>query len=185
MDVVGDGGVRRTEREVAEVGLAIGVEQHAVTADSTVHDPLLGRRHERPTDPSHERRQRGVRQRTAAQPVGERPAVNPPHHDVRRARLPPVVVDRDDRGMAQRGHAKGADLEGADELRAVGDLLADHPDRELAVDPGQAGGEHRAVAAGAEPLTQAVPAQRQPGLLAEHEARVVREHRPFEVRQRG
>ena len=55
VDVVGGDGVRRTEGEIAEVRLAVRVEQHAVTVDSTVHDFLLGRRHERPTDPTHER----------------------------------------------------------------------------------------------------------------------------------
>ena len=146
--------------------------------------PRVGRRHQRPADATDQRRQRGVRQRAAPQPVGQRAAVHPAHDEVGGARLPPVVVDRDDRRVAQRRHPMGAGLERPHELGAVGDLLAEDADREVALDPRQAGGEHGAVATRAEPLTQAVPAQRQPGRLGEHQRRVVGEHPPLELDQR-
>ena len=78
----------------------------------------------------------------------------------------------------------GAGLERPHELGAVGDLLPEDADREVALDAGQAGGEHGAVATGAEPLTEPVSAQRQPSRLGEHQRRVMGEHPPFELRQR-
>ena len=79
------------------------------------------------------------------------------------ARLAPVVVDRHDRRVPQRGHPMGAGLERAHELGAVGDLGADDPDGELALQPREPGRVHGAVATGAEPFAEAVPAQRLPG----------------------
>ena len=149
-----------------------------------VHDPGVGGRHQRPADATDQRRQRCGRQRTAAQPVGQRPTVHPAHHEVSGARLPPVVMDRDDCRVAQRRHPMGAGLERPHELGAVGDLLPDDANREVALDPGQAGGEHGAVATRAEPLTEAIPAQRQPSGLGEHQRRVVGEHPLLELGQR-
>ena len=174
----------RAEGEVGEIGVAGSVEQHALRAHPAVHDPGVGRGHQRPADATDQRRQRVVRQRTAAQPVGQRPTVHPAHHQVGSARLPPVVVDRDDRRVAQRRHPMRAGLERPHELGAVGDLLPEDADREVALDPGQAGGEHGAVATRAQPLTQAVSAQRQPSGLGEHQRRVVGEDPLFELRQR-
>ena len=115
------------------------VEQHALRHDPAVHDPGVGRGGERAADATDQRRQRAVRQRAATQAVGQRPAVHPAHDDVRRPRLAPVVMDRDDRRVAQRRHPMGGGLERAHELRAVGDLLADDADRRSRARP-QAGG---------------------------------------------
>jgi hypothetical protein len=49
-------------------------------------------------------------------------------------------------------------LEGADELRVVGDLGPQRLEHEVAVDAGQPRGMHGAVEPGAEPLAEAVAA---------------------------
>ena len=183
--VVADGQVRGTQREVAEVRVAGIVEQHALRDDPAVDDPLLGRRDQRPADAAHQRRHLDPRQRPAIQAIGQRPAGHPAHDQIGRARLPPVVVDRHDGGVVQRCHPVHGRLERAHELGTVGDLRADHPYREVALQPRQPGGVHRAVATGAEALAEPIPAQRQPGRRGEHQRRVVGEDPLLELHQRG
>ena len=178
------GRIDPAEGEVGDIRVAGSIEQHALRAHPAVHDPGVGRGHQRATDATDQRRQRRVRQRTAAQPVGQRATVHPAHHQVGSARLPPVVMDRDDRRVAQRRHPMRAGLERPHETGAVGDLLPEDANREVALDPRQPGGEHGAVATRAQPLTQTVSAQRQPSGLCEHQRRVMGEDPLFELRQR-
>ena len=169
------------ELEVGQVGGAGIVEQHALRDEPAVHDPLLGRGSERGADPSRQRRDLGAGHRAAVQAIAQRPAPHPPHDQVRRSRLPPVVVDRDDRLVAQRRHPLGAGLERPHELRAIRDLLTHDADRKVTLDPRQPGGVNGPIAPGAEALAQPVAPQRETRRLGQLEGRVVREDPPVEV----
>ena len=56
---------------------------------------------------------------------------------------------------------------------------------DISLDPGQAGGEDDAVATGAEPLTQPIPAQREPRRLGEQQRRIVAEHPSLQLDECG
>ena len=126
-----------------------------------------------------------VAQPAAVEAVGERPAAEAPHHQVGATRLAPVVDDRHDRLVAQGSHPVGGGLEARARSAGSSDhLRTDEPDHDLALDPREVGDAHGAVVARAEPLAEAVAAERRPGRLLHEQLRVVGEDPLLELPER-
>ena len=93
--------------------------------------------------------------RLAGRAAGEQP-----EHEVGAARLPPEVVQRGDVGVFEAGDELGLGLEPAHELGGVGQLRADHLDRDPPLGAGLGGRVHPAVGALPDHLVNRVAAQR-------------------------
>jgi hypothetical protein len=85
-----------------------------------------------------------------------------PGHHVGSARLAPVVVDRGDVGMFERGHGLRFGIEPSDECRIVRSVLVHDPDRDLATDVRLCRPIQDAERVLADAFEQPVPAERFP-----------------------
>ena len=89
------------------------------------------------------------------------PASHQPHHEVRRAGLAPVVVERDDVRVLELGDQLRLGLEATDEVGVVGVLRSDDLDRHLTADGGLIGAVRDPAGPVADPLAQFVPTDRE------------------------
>ncbi len=71
-------------------------------------------------------------ERAVDEPILDRPSPQPPHHEVRAARLSPEVVERHDVGMLESGDELRFALEATDERRIVGEVWMDDLHRDIA-----------------------------------------------------
>ena len=90
--------------------------------------------------------------------IPQTPATHQLHCQIRRIRLPPVVVERNDVGVLESGDQLGFGLKPADEGRIIGKLGSDDLDRHLAAHHRLIGPIDDAEAALAELLAQLVAA---------------------------
>ena len=94
-----------------------------------MHDSQRVRSRQRTTDLDDHSRHLRERERSTADPVGERAATKQPEHQERRAGLTPEVVQRHHVGMLDPSHELGFGLEPLHEPRVVGQLRPDRLDR--------------------------------------------------------
>ena len=106
------------DAEVREVRVPLFVEQDVARLDVPMDDPLAVSRGEGPTDlieqPGDPPRSRELSRR-----LGEVPAPDPAHDQVRPTRLTPVVVEGDDVCRLEAGDELCLGLEPTDELGVV------------------------------------------------------------------
>ncbi len=150
------------DAEVGEVPAARLVEQDVRGFHVAMHDTSLVGVVQRPR---HVRKQGGHlarRERTAAHPIGERPARHQPHRHPGRALLDPESVHRNDVGMLEpAGHARLL-AEALGERGVVEELGRQDLERDVALERRVAGpvdGRHPAAAEGTE---DAVGTKRRP-----------------------
>ncbi len=147
--------------EVGEVGGTVVVEQDVRRLHVVVDDAGGVSRHERATDLLDEPRDPRERPRPPAEHrVAGRAAGEQAEHEVGRTGLAPVVVERDDVRVLQPGDEPRLGLEAHDELRRIGQILADRLDRHPSVGAGLGGHVHPPVRPLADRVVDRVPPQR-------------------------
>ena len=130
-------GASDPDPEVPEIGVALGVEQDVGRPDVPVCDPLPVRERERGGDLLDDAKRALPVQRLASFLERSKAAApQVPGDDVRPARLPPVVVDRDDVRMLERRDGLGLRLEPTDERPSLDEPLVEDLDGHVAFDLG-------------------------------------------------
>jgi hypothetical protein len=138
--------------EVGQVGIAVTVDQHVLRFHIAMDDTMAMGRPERVGDLGEGRRGAIGRQSSEGESVGEGAGLDQAHHQVGGSGLAPVVVERDDVRVFERGDELGFGLEPADERGVIGELGLDHLDRHFASDGWLVGAEDRAERASPELL---------------------------------
>ena len=138
------------EAEVEDLDPAVVQQEQVLGLDVAVHDALLVRRRE---TLRHARRVLGGlahAERPVAQPRAQRLALEQLRHDVELVAVLARVEDRDDVGVRERRDRLGFGLEARQRVGVVDEVLRQHLDRDVALEPRIARAVHLAHPAGAE-----------------------------------
>jgi hypothetical protein len=156
VDVCGGQG----DTEVGEVGGSLFVEQQVGGANVAVDDTFAVCFLEGAADVAEQVDGGSSGERaTGSDGVFDASSPQQSHHQVRRPRLSPVVVERNHMRVFDGGHRLGFHLEAADELRSVRQLRSDDLDRHLAADTRLNSAVDNGVSALSDPLPELVATQ--------------------------